>query len=299
MSRTHAFNVGHAAIYGIEEALLIQSLAWWLEKNRAEERNVDEGRTWTYNTYEQIAEGFPYLSKEKVRRAILSLVEQGVLLKRHGDRCVWLAFADEAAFLCPPPPDKPKGGSSKVNAEIGRANSDFATCNKVSTVPDQLLTKNPPIPPARGNELDLGLPPPEPQAKPFDEALWKRFWQVYPPREGDRTHKAARAKFIALVQKGADPEKIIAGAKRYRAFMDAKVGYDEQKRQKGTGGPFVARAISWLNGEAWENPWEVTFAPGEFASQAVTVEQAREIARRSMAATGLPIRQRPSMEARG
>ncbi len=103
-NQIHRFNTSYATLYGIEEAILISHFAFWIMHNLKLNINNINGRTWTYQTREQIASCFSYLSAPQVRRITDSLVRQGVLLKGNfnkdkRDKTIWYAFADEAKFL--------------------------------------------------------------------------------------------------------------------------------------------------------------------------------------------------------
>lgn len=106
MRVSHSFSVELAELYGVECAILIQHFQFWLEQNKALNKNYHENRTWTYQTQREIASIYPYWSEDKVHRLINKLVEFGVLLKGNFnktpfDRTVWYAFKDEAVFLVP------------------------------------------------------------------------------------------------------------------------------------------------------------------------------------------------------
>ena len=59
MSTIHmSFSVEHAEKYGLNEAIMIHHFQHWIEYNRTMKRNLIEGRTWTYQTQEEIAEAF-------------------------------------------------------------------------------------------------------------------------------------------------------------------------------------------------------------------------------------------------
>lgn len=111
----HGFDVEHADHYGVEEAILIHSFQFWIDHNRANSQHFHDGRTWSYNTLQAFAKQFPYWTTKQVRRAVDSLVRQGVLVKgNYGaeegwsvfNRTVWYAFADEGAFLVPLPAEE-------------------------------------------------------------------------------------------------------------------------------------------------------------------------------------------------
>ena len=48
----HHFNIEIAEKLGIEEAILYQNIEFWTEKNKANNQEMINGYTWTYNSYE-------------------------------------------------------------------------------------------------------------------------------------------------------------------------------------------------------------------------------------------------------
>lgn len=100
----HSFDIALATKYGIEEAILIHNFQLWIRYNKKLKRNNVEGRTWSYQTYKELAANFPYLNSEKVKYITECLIEKNVLVKgnfnqRKGDKTLWFAFADESLFL--------------------------------------------------------------------------------------------------------------------------------------------------------------------------------------------------------
>ena len=67
---THQFDAGIAEIYGVEIAIMVQNFAFWIAKNKANNRNFYEGKTWTYNTIKAFNELFPYWSESQIRRIL-------------------------------------------------------------------------------------------------------------------------------------------------------------------------------------------------------------------------------------
>lgn len=107
----HSFDVEHARQYGVSEAIFIQSLAFWIQKNSANERHAHEGKTWTYNSVGALTRLFPYWSPRQLRTVIENLLESGVILTRlketeTASKVTWYAFADEAKFLPAPKPSR-------------------------------------------------------------------------------------------------------------------------------------------------------------------------------------------------
>jgi hypothetical protein len=103
----HQFDIDHAKEYGIEEAIIINNLVFWIQKNKANGKHQYNGKTWTYNSSRAFAELFPYMSEKKVQRILKSLIDQQVLATGNYnqlsfDRTLWYAFIDESKFLyCP------------------------------------------------------------------------------------------------------------------------------------------------------------------------------------------------------
>lgn len=102
----HHFNVEIAKLYGIEEAILIENLYYWISKNGANEKHEHNGRYWSYNSRAAFAKQFPYMTADKIRRHLEKLCngndEKGIkpiLIKenfneKEFDRTNWYAFSD-------------------------------------------------------------------------------------------------------------------------------------------------------------------------------------------------------------
>ncbi|HHX72165.1 MAG TPA: hypothetical protein GX701_04460 [Clostridiales bacterium] len=86
--------------YGIDEAVFIQSMYWWISHNRANNKHLYDGRHWTYNSMESLTELFPFWSVKQIRRIVKKLSDQGALLignynKVQFDRTQWYSLSDE------------------------------------------------------------------------------------------------------------------------------------------------------------------------------------------------------------
>lgn len=139
-----------------------------------------------------------------------------------------------------PPPVSPKQGKVISDGEKGREE-------------DKTL----PVVPLRGtresgtNQRAVGTNPRSLQTNPRAEGTnprenpdFETFKHVYPRRQGSNPWKPARTSFIKAIAKGADPQKIIAGARSYASSVKAA-------GKEGT--EFVAMASTWLNQERWND----------------------------------------------
>lgn len=97
----HQFCVELASSYGIEEAIIIHNLYFWIKKNVANESNFHDGRYWTYNSSKAFSLLFPYMTESKIYRVLKSLEEKGLIVKGNYndtkyDRTTWYSLSDKA-----------------------------------------------------------------------------------------------------------------------------------------------------------------------------------------------------------
>ena len=76
----HSFNIDIAAEYGIECAILLKHLYFWIKKNEANDENFFDGRYWTYNSVKAFSVLFPYMTERKVRYTLEKMEEQGLIV---------------------------------------------------------------------------------------------------------------------------------------------------------------------------------------------------------------------------
>ena len=153
----HSFDIEHARLYGLPEAVIIHNFAFWITQNRANGTNQRAGHTWTYNSIPALELIFPYLTYKQIRRATDSLVKMHLVLitgyynALPGDRTTWYAFADEAKFLpIDHLPKKADGAPKRADGVPKRAdhctdvNTDVNTdINTLSKQPSQITEPGP------------------------------------------------------------------------------------------------------------------------------------------------------------
>lgn len=102
----HSFDVEHARLYGVNCAILIYHIQFWIRQNQKMGRNFHDGRTWMYQTQKEIAAIYDYWSEDMVFRILKKLVDNGVLItgnfnKTQFDQTKWYAFKNEEMFTIP------------------------------------------------------------------------------------------------------------------------------------------------------------------------------------------------------
>lgn len=99
--KVHSFYIEEAEKHGVEKAVILYNLRFWLEKNKANDTNKHDGYYWTYNSVEAFAKLFPYLSKHKISRILKQLETDGYILTGHYnqksyDRTKWYTLPEFA-----------------------------------------------------------------------------------------------------------------------------------------------------------------------------------------------------------
>lgn len=80
------FQPSLAKALGLDEAIVIQQLHYWLSNPKNEGRIDESGEKWVYNTYAEWQEdNFPFWSEDKIQRVFLSLEKQGVVISAQLD----------------------------------------------------------------------------------------------------------------------------------------------------------------------------------------------------------------------
>lgn len=101
---TFNFESEDAKVYGINAAILLYNIKFWILKNKANNVHFHDGHYWTYNSVRAWEELFPFLTKKQIRTALDILLREGVLIQGNYnsiafDRTRWFAFADEEKWL--------------------------------------------------------------------------------------------------------------------------------------------------------------------------------------------------------
>lgn len=96
----HFFNPQVAEEYGVNAAILFQNISFWIEKNKANDRNFIDGYYWTYSSIKAFQELFPYLTARAISTALQKLEDGGLIItgnhnKSAYDRTKWYAITEK------------------------------------------------------------------------------------------------------------------------------------------------------------------------------------------------------------
>lgn len=86
------------------EAVLFNSISFWVQRNAANGINLHDGYFWTYNSTKAFTVMFPYATGKQITRALNHLRDEGLLLtgnynKQPYDRTLWYTLSEEGQRL--------------------------------------------------------------------------------------------------------------------------------------------------------------------------------------------------------
>lgn len=231
MSR-HSFDPEVAEKVGLNAAVIYQNIVWWCEKNAANERNIHDGKAWTFNSMKAFERLFPYLTSKQIRVALekleeVSLIESGNFNEKQYDRTKWYCPTGQMEM-----PLRANG-----NAPEGKPIPDSKPVDKPDT----------PQPPMGEPALFSAMEEPDSQEDPVEsgfDTFWKEIWPSHFRKAGKVDCRKLYRKACEGKHPKADerltPEQLNAAARRYIASVD-----DRQ---------YLKAPKAWLNGALWE-PW--------------------------------------------
>ena len=100
----YSFNSEIAIKYGVDGAIMIENLHFWISKNKANEKHFYDGRYWTYNSLKAFEKLFPFWSSRQIERILRNLINQGAIVtgnynKIPYDRTKWYALTESVISI--------------------------------------------------------------------------------------------------------------------------------------------------------------------------------------------------------
>lgn len=97
----HHFNTELACEVGVTKAVLLENIAFWIEKNVANNKHFYKDNYWTYNSIKAFADIFPYISIRRLERELRELIDDDYLVsdnfnKNPYDRTKWYALSNKS-----------------------------------------------------------------------------------------------------------------------------------------------------------------------------------------------------------
>ncbi len=224
----HSFNIKDAKTYGVNCAVILENIRFWVAKNKANDKHNYDGKYWTYNSIPAFQELFPYLSYDQIRRALSKLVEAGEIEKGNYnqntyDKTAWYTTATsivEERHI-----DKANLPHGTVNDATSIIGTDINTdINHIKE--DKFLHKQ-----LESNTTTKNLRAPE--------------WMNQIPLDGDNSWR-----YIHRQVKGNNPDATLAELKNKCTL------FTEQEKGTSTTHEWTRHFINWCKYQKFQKPKE-------------------------------------------
>lgn len=238
---------GHVAkVFGLEEAIFLDSIVHWYRENRANNINFEDGRWWTYNSATAWADVFPWWTPKQIRRIITSCREQGAIVagcynKDKRDRSLWYSPTEKLLnlYLTREPSGCPNGKSTCPDRE--NESSQMVPPLPCGTHGNYNTPYNPPQVEAAGEAVEQeDKPKTRGKRSAYKPDWFDALWKIYPKKNA---RLAAQKKWDALKPDRETCRAILAGLER-----------DKRSEQwQRDGGKYIPMLSTYLNQRRWED----------------------------------------------
>lgn len=96
----HSFNTTLAKRYGVDEAIIIEHLYFWIHKNECNDEMIKDDRVWCYSSMKGFERYVDYMNSQRIRRITLKLKKLGLILignfnKVGTNQTLWYSFTEK------------------------------------------------------------------------------------------------------------------------------------------------------------------------------------------------------------
>ena len=149
------FSTKDAEQYGVDGAIMLHHIRYWVAKNEANETNFHDGQYWTYNSTTAFAKLFPFYSARKIGRILSKLEDESAIIsgnfngKRY-DRTKWFTMVNAIT----------ENGTLHLTKTVNAITETVEPIPKYNHITTQITTK-------KGIEM------------PFEGELFAEAWQIW------------------------------------------------------------------------------------------------------------------------
>lgn len=137
----HHFDVEDAIKYGVEKAVVLSNIRFWLNNNKNKDLTAvkHDGYYWMYNTAKDMSNVLPYFTQSKVQRLLKQLEDDGVLIvgnynKVKYDRTKWYTLSEFTYDEnCSTQTPELSIGNEHIEQPIQDSKTNTKTNNKIDT----------------------------------------------------------------------------------------------------------------------------------------------------------------------
>jgi hypothetical protein len=221
----HHFDVEVARLYGINAAILLNNIAFWVVKNEANEENYHDGYYWTFNSIPAFNKLFPYLTEKQIRAALNILRSEELILTGNynddrRDRTLWYTLSEKGRCICLVG-QMETPSVADVSALQGKSHSNNIYILNTTT----------------DSKPDINA---DTEAQKATDETFEEFWAAYPRKDGK---KVARQKWNRLKPDEEMRKKILADIERRKRSP-------EWLKENGQ---FIPMPSTYLNQQRWDD----------------------------------------------
>lgn len=135
----HHFIVEVAKEYGVNAAIILNHLYFWVKQSQANNKNYYEGAYWTYNSVRAFEELFPYMSSRQISTTLKKLETEGLIKsgnfnKSAYDRTLWYSITEKGFYILKQ--------SIMQKCKMDSAKMSNGLCENVKPIPDINTDRN-------------------------------------------------------------------------------------------------------------------------------------------------------------
>lgn len=139
-TQIHHFDVEDAMKYGVEKAVVLSNIRFWLNNNKNKDLSTvkHDGFYWMYNTAKDMSNVLPYFTQSKVQRLLKQLEDDGVLIvgnynKVKYDRTKWYTLSEFTYDEnCSTQTSELNNGNEQIEQPIQDSKTNTKTNNKIN-----------------------------------------------------------------------------------------------------------------------------------------------------------------------
>lgn len=255
----HIFDVNIAVELGVNAAIILENISFWVKQNESNRTNYHDGYYWTYNSRKAYLELFPYMGERQLNDAFKKLIDKGYIISGNYntmklDRTLWYTLTNKAkiALQC-------EGVQEDISHIPNTAKCSNATlqnvgqehCKTAEPIPYINTDINTDVNTDNKQTPQAAMPDKSGESVTSIESIkdeFEKLWAVYPNKQGKQHAYRAYERARKRKQNPVTYEQVKAGIEQYCEYIAAK-GISKQ---------YIKHGSTYFGGAEWESEYDLT-----------------------------------------